>query len=179
VRFGDAEARCRAQSLRPHQREIHGRGDRGDRLVRADVAGRLFARMCCSRVWSVFTKPRIPRASWVSPTTRPGIWRTSAVRQARIPRYGPPKLMGIPRGWPSPTAMSTPSAPGGSSSALACGSVTWMQSAPAACARPRSRGRPRGAERVGVLHDEARRALRRRGELARRDSTISRSGPFA
>ena len=91
-------------------------------------------RMCCSRVCSVFTKPRTPSASTVCPAIRPGIWRTSAPRQAKIPRCGPPYDMGMPRGWPSPTAMSTPSAPGGSSNAKACGSVTWTHSAPTSCA---------------------------------------------
>ena len=32
-------------------------------------------RMCCSRVESVSTKPRLPSASTVMPQSRPGIWR--------------------------------------------------------------------------------------------------------
>src|ERR1700730_2690363 len=32
-------------------------------------------RMCCSRVWSVSTKPRLPSRSTVAPTSRPGIRR--------------------------------------------------------------------------------------------------------
>src|SRR3546814_1153073 len=36
----------------------------------------LSRRICCSRVESVSTKPRLPSASTVSPHSRPGIWRT-------------------------------------------------------------------------------------------------------
>ncbi len=32
--------------------------------------------MCCSRVDNVRTQPRLPSTSVVSPTSRPGIWRT-------------------------------------------------------------------------------------------------------
>src|SRR5258708_2093411 len=56
-------------------------------------------RMCCSRVCSVFTNPRVPFASTVWPTLRPGIWRTSGSRHAMMPRGGPPHDRGIPRGW--------------------------------------------------------------------------------
>src|SRR5882762_8599170 len=42
-------------------------------------------RMCCSRVDSVRTKPRLPSASTVSPTRRPGIWRTYLSRVANRP----------------------------------------------------------------------------------------------
>ena len=36
-------------------------------------------RMCCSRVESVSTKPRLPSASTVSPQRRPGIWRMNSL----------------------------------------------------------------------------------------------------
>ncbi|MND06195.1 hypothetical protein D3C83_274410 [compost metagenome] len=42
-------------------------------------------RMCCSRVLSVSTKPRLPSASTVSPHSRPGICRTSFSEQANSP----------------------------------------------------------------------------------------------
>ena len=68
------------------------------------------------------------------PTSRPGIWRTSASVEARIPRYGPPYCGAIPSGWPSPAAMSAPYAPGGARTARLTGSMTATNSAPAACA---------------------------------------------
>ena len=42
-------------------------------------------RMCCSRVESVSTKPRLPSASTVSPQSRPGICRTNFCRVANSP----------------------------------------------------------------------------------------------
>ena len=65
-------------------------------------------RMCCSRAWRVMTYARWPSTSVVMPTSRPGIWRTSASVQARMPRYGPPYCGGMPSAWPSPAAMSAP-----------------------------------------------------------------------
>ena len=47
-------------------------------------------RMCCSRVWSVSTKPRRPSASVVSPAIRPGILRRYSSRAAKKPNDGPP-----------------------------------------------------------------------------------------
>ncbi len=47
-------------------------------------------RMCCSRVESVSTKPRRPCLSFVSPTRRPGIWRTYFSFAAITPQKGPP-----------------------------------------------------------------------------------------
>ena len=47
-------------------------------------------RMCCSRVWSVSTKPRLPSASTVSPAIRPGIRRMYACWAAKKPNDGPP-----------------------------------------------------------------------------------------
>ena len=58
-------------------------------------------RICCSRVDRVSTKPRRPSASTVSPTSRPGIWRTNFSRVANRPRYGPPKFSALPSDWPS------------------------------------------------------------------------------
>ena len=69
-------------------------------------------RMCCSRVWSVSTNPRLPSTSLVSPAIRPGIRRISASVAAKNPNDGPPKSSRLPSVWPSPTAMSTPHSPG-------------------------------------------------------------------
>src|SRR5207245_3687237 len=43
VRTRHAGARGRPESLGPEERQVHGRGDRGQRLIRADVARRLLA----------------------------------------------------------------------------------------------------------------------------------------
>ena len=74
------------------------------------------------------------RGPSVIPTSRPGIWRTSASVEARIPRYGPPYCGAMPSGWPSPAAMSAPYAPGGARTARETGSMTATNSAPAAWA---------------------------------------------
>ncbi len=42
-------------------------------------------RICCSRVESVSTKPRLPSASRVMPESRPGIWRTYFCLVAKSP----------------------------------------------------------------------------------------------
>ena len=81
------------------------------------------------------TKARRPSRSVVRPTSRPGIWRTSASVAARMPRYGPPYCGAMPSGWPSPAAMSAPYSPGGARTASETGSTTATKSAPAACAR--------------------------------------------
>ncbi len=47
-------------------------------------------RMCCSRVWRVSTKPRLPSASVVSPAIRPGMRRRNSSRAAKKPKDGPP-----------------------------------------------------------------------------------------
>ena len=52
----------------------------------------LSRRMSCSRARMVMTYARLPSRSVVIPTSRPGIWRTSASVDARIPRYGPAVL---------------------------------------------------------------------------------------
>ena len=70
-------------------------------------------RMCCSRVWSVSTKPRLPSTSRVSPAIRPGILRMKRSSAAKKPNEGPPKSSRLPSVWPSPTQRSTPSSPGG------------------------------------------------------------------
>src|SRR3546814_8226739 len=69
-------------------------------------------RICCSRVESVSTKPRLPLASTVSPHRRPGIWRTYLVLHAKRPTYGPPNWRPTPSDCPSPTTMSAPISPG-------------------------------------------------------------------
>ena len=97
-------------------------------------------RMCCSLAWRVSTNARRPAVSRVSPTSRPGSRRTSAVPQARNPNAGPPKFGWFPSPWPSPTTMSAPSRPGGSSTPAVSGSkvtsirapTPWASSAAAA-----------------------------------------------
>src|SRR3546814_9908987 len=54
-------------------------------------------RICCSRVESVSTKPRLPSASTVSPHSRPGIWRTYFCLHPNSPTYGPPNCSPTPR----------------------------------------------------------------------------------
>ena len=49
-------------------------------------------RICCSRVESVSTKPRLPSASTVSPASRPGICRTCFSRQCEQADIGPAEL---------------------------------------------------------------------------------------
>ena len=44
----------------------------------------------------------------MAPTRRPGICRTDAIRAAMSPTHGPPKLIGMPSGWPSAATMSAP-----------------------------------------------------------------------
>src|SRR5579862_7707780 len=92
-------------------------------------------RMCCSRVDSVSTYPRLPSASTVSPESRPGIWRMNFSRVANRPTYGPPKFNPLPIDWPSAATISAPMAPGGSISPSETTSVTTaIRSAPLACA---------------------------------------------
>ena len=56
----------------------------------------LSRRMSCSRARIVMTNARWPSRSVVIPTSRPGIWRTSASVEARRPRYGPPYCGAMP-----------------------------------------------------------------------------------
>ena len=49
------------------------------------------------------------------------------------PRYGPPKAVSSPSGWPSPTAMSAPHSPGVFKIASEMGFTPMMYLAPAAC----------------------------------------------
>ncbi len=114
-------------------------------------------RMCCSRVDMVSTKPRRPSSSTVSPQRRPGICRTNFLRQARSPRYGPPKFRPLPMDWPSAATMSAPIAPGDFSAPKDTASVTTTIKQRAR--RLRLRGQRRdiahAAEHVGDLHDDA------------------------
>ena len=61
----DADARRGAQPALTHEREVHGRGDRGDRLVGADVAGGLLAAdvllACLQRVHEAASAVRVAR----------------------------------------------------------------------------------------------------------------------
>ena len=101
----------------------------------------------------------------MTPTRRPGIWRTSASVHATMPRYGPPKLSGIPSGWPSPAAMSAPYSPGGARTASDTGSITDTNSAPAAWARrPTARHVLEQPEDVRLGDDDAGDRLVRVGE---------------
>ena len=111
-------------------------------------------RMCCSRVWSVSTNPRLPSMSLVSPAIRPGIRRISASVAAKNPNDGPPKSRRLPSVWPSPTAMSTPHSPGVFSSASGSGSHAQIVSAPACLASSASACQVLDrAEEVRLLHD--------------------------
>ena len=58
-----------------------------------DVA--LSRRICCSRVDSVSTKPRLPSASTVSPQRRPGIWRTYFDCVAKRPDIGSAEIQRV------------------------------------------------------------------------------------
>src|SRR5438552_3252761 len=98
-------------------------------------------RMCCSRVCSVSTNPRRPSTSTVSPAMRPGIRRRYSSRAAKKPNDGPPKSRRLPSGCPSPTATSTPHAPGGLRMPSVIGS-TWATTTGLAPTRPASTGKP-------------------------------------
>ncbi len=63
-------------------------------------------RICCSRVDSVSTKPRLPFTSLVSPTSRPGICRRNFSLHAITPQYGPPNPTGTPKLCASSDTMS-------------------------------------------------------------------------
>src|SRR5438045_1869244 len=89
-------------------------------------------RMCCSRACRVSVKPRLPSASTVSPTMRPGMPRMNCFLAAMKPAHGPPKFMSMPRGWPSPTAMSQPDSPGERSRASETGFTLAIEIAHAA-----------------------------------------------
>ena len=54
----------------------------------------LSRRMSCSRARMVMTKARLPSRSVVIPTSRPGIWRTSASVEARMPEIRAAVLRG-------------------------------------------------------------------------------------
>ncbi len=126
-------------------------------------------RMSCSRARIVMTNARLPSRSDVIPTSRPGIWRTSASVEARMPRYGPPYCGAIPSGWPSPAAMSAPYSPGGARTASETGSTTATNSAPAAWASATDLGhRLEQPEEVRLAGDDpGDRAVRRRPGAAR------------
>src|SRR5436309_934736 len=104
-------------------------------------------RMCCSRVCSVRTKPRLPSTSTVSPAMRPGMRRMYLSSAAKNPNDGPPKSSRLPSDWPSPTTMSAPKDAGGSRMPSVSGSAATTSRAPvrlAASARgPRSSTVPR------------------------------------
>ena len=103
-------------------------------------------RMCCSRVWSVSTKPRLPSTSRVSPAMRPGILRMKRSFAAKKPKLGPPKSSRLPSVWPSPTQMSTPSSPGGLRMPSGSGSAAQTSRArrlPASASGPSSSTVPR------------------------------------
>ena len=72
-------------------------GDLIRRIALPALRERVSAR---SRARMVITNARLPSRSVVIPTRRPGICRTSASVEARIPRYGPPYCGAIPRGGP-------------------------------------------------------------------------------
>ena len=56
--------------------------------------------------------PSFPLSSVVIPTILPGNFFIKNCFTAIKPRYGPPKLFGIPKDCPSPTTISAPKSPG-------------------------------------------------------------------
>ena len=92
------------------------RGERAQRLVAADVARRLLAAdVLLARLHRQHERRRArPRPPSV-PTMRPGMRRRCSCRQAKKPNPGPPKLIGLPSGCPSPTTTSAPYSDGGAS----------------------------------------------------------------
>src|SRR3546814_4939995 len=64
--------------------DLNASAQRPELVQMLDVA--FWRRICCSRVESVSTKPRLPAASTVSPQRRPGIWRTYFCLHANRPR---------------------------------------------------------------------------------------------
>jgi len=66
-----------------------------------------FSRGCAARGWPASARIAACRSrSSVSPTSRPGMARTSFIRAAKKPTYGPPKETGMPKLCPSPATMS-------------------------------------------------------------------------
>ena len=119
VGLGMALARPPARMpVRPHGGQIDRRGQGAQRLVGADVgAGLLPADVLLPGLQGQHKGAAVPDRRWSRPrcgrAACASAWPCAAIK----PRYGPPKARGMPRGWPSPTAMSAPHSPGVFSSA--------------------------------------------------------------
>ena len=182
-RPGGAQRRDVAQAVRAHGGEVDADAASASSAWLVQMLLAAFSRrMSCSRARSVITNARWPSRSVVIPTSRPGIWRTRASVQARMPRYGPPYWGGMPSGWPSPAAMSAPYSPGGARTARETGSMTATNRAPAACgSRPISGIGLEQAEEVGLAGDDPGDRPVRVGEQRSRAarSVVPAAGPAA
>ena len=137
-------------------------------VVMLDVA--FSRRMCCSRVCSVRTKPRLPSRSVVSPTIRPGIRRMNSLRARRGSRSAGRRSSGSCRSTgPRRSPSRSRSCPGASSSPSDARSTCATGSAPRVVRRlPASSGAgSRQPNDVRLLEDRDRRVCRRLGERGR------------
>ena len=91
-------------------------------------------RMCCSRVCKARRSAVAPSASTLTPTSRPGIMRSSPRRRLMKPACGPPKPIGTPKRCAEPMAISAPYSPGDFSKQSDNRSQANVTSAPRACA---------------------------------------------
>ena len=83
------------QARLAEQRHVRREGEqqRPELVQMLEVA--LSRRMCCSRVESVSTKPRLPSASTVSPQSRPGIWRMIFLPRGEEADIGPAEIQRV------------------------------------------------------------------------------------
>ena len=138
ARASRARRRCAAAAARPARRAPAGRASRGRRRRRARSAparcrcSRSPSRGgCAARASAASARSRAcRRRRRVSPAIRPGIRRRCSCAAAKKPNDGPPKSSRLPSVCPSPTAMSTPCAPGGSRIPSGIGSQAQMTIAP-------------------------------------------------
>ena len=102
-----------AQSRRSHGGQVGGRGERAERLVRADVArGLLAADVLLARLQGQHVALA---AGGVAGGADEAAGHLAHRRHARRhqPDHGPPNAIGMPSGWPSAATMSAPYVPGG------------------------------------------------------------------
>ena len=163
-----------AQPVRPDRREVDARGERQQRLVRADVAGRLLAPdVLLAGAHRHDERARAVEVGGHARRAGPGSGER-AHRSRRGSRGTGRRTAGaIPSGWPSPAAMSAPYSPGGASTASETGSTTATNSAPAAWASGRSRPSARAARGSWA----GRRRPRRPAGPGRRAAARARRGP--
>ena len=112
------------QAFFAHRFHIDGRGEGDQALVGADVRGRFFAADVLFAGRKRQHKTAIAVFVVRDAASRPGIWRTNFSCVANSPTCGPPKLIGMPNDWPSPTTMSAPHSPGDLSRPNEIASVT-------------------------------------------------------